>query len=187
MKKLKITNNSPAVLAFASACLIVLILNIITAGRSNSLLFMTYHSSLKSALTYVRFFTHVLGHNSWDHFIGNMAYILLLGPALEEKYGSQKIVGIILITAFITGLTNYFFFRNIALCGASGIVFAFILLTSFTQFREGELPVSVILVAAIYLGQQVYDGIFVRNNISNLSHIVGGLVGAGIGYNLNKK
>ena len=104
MKKLKITNNSPVILGFALACLGVLVLNILTGGRSNKLLFMTWHSSLKSPLTYLRFFTHILGHSGWSHYIGNMAYILLLGPMLEEKYGSQKILEVMGITALVTGL-----------------------------------------------------------------------------------
>ena len=106
---------------------------------------------------------------------------------LEEKYGSSEIIWIIVSTAVVTGLVNCLLFPGIALCGASGVVFAFILLTSFTGFRQGELPVSVILVAMIYIGQQVYEGLFVQDNISNLSHIIGGLVGAVIGYRLNKK
>ena len=187
MKKLKITNNSPVILGFALVSLGVLVLNILTGGRSNRLLFMTWHSSLKSPLTYLRFFTHILGHNGWSHYIGNMAYILLLGPMLEEKYGSLKILEVMGITGLVTGLITYFFFPLVALCGASGVVFAFILLTSFTSFRAGELPVTVILVALIYLGQQVYEGLFVQDNISNLSHIAGGVVGAVSGYRLNMK
>lgn len=187
MRKLKITNNSPMVLGFVFLSLGVLILNIITRGRSNQFLFMTYHSSLKSPLTYIRFFTHVLGHSGWSHYIGNMSYILLLGPMLEEKYGSQKLLEVIGITALVTSLVNYILFPGIALCGASGIVFAFILLTSFTSFREGELPITVILVALVFIGQQVYEGLFLHDNISNLSHILGGIVGAAIGYNLNIK
>ena len=187
MKKLKITNNSPVILGFALVSLGVLVLNILTAGKSNRLLFMTWHSSLRSPLTYLRFFTHILGHSGWSHYIGNMGYILLLGPMLEEKYGSAKILEVMGITALVTGLVNYIFFPAVALCGASGVVFAFVLLTSFTSFREGEVPVTVILVALIYLGQQVYEGIFVQNNISNLSHIVGGIIGAVTGYQLNIK
>ena len=175
------------VLGFVFLSLGVLILNIITRGRSNQFLFMTYHSSLKSPLTYIRFFTHVLGHSGWSHYIGNMSYILLLGPMLEEKYGSQKLLEVIGITALVTSLVNYILFPGIALCGASGIVFAFILLTSFTSFREGELPITVILVALVFIGQQVYEGLFLHDNISNLSHIIGGIVGAAIGYNLNIK
>lgn len=45
MKKLKITFNSPIILGFAAICLIATILNYITLGISNELLFMTYHSS----------------------------------------------------------------------------------------------------------------------------------------------
>lgn len=148
---------------------------------------MTYHSSLTSPMTYVRLFTHVLGHSGWEHFIGNMAYILLLGPMLEEKYGSGKILQIIVITAVVTGVINYVFFWNVALCGASGVCFAFILLSSFTSFREGEIPLTVILVAAIYLGQQIYEGIAIKDDISNMAHVFGGIVGGITGFSLNKK
>ena len=185
MKKLKITNNSPVVLGFALASFAALILGLLTGGRSNQLLFMTYHSPLTNPLTYVRFFTHVLGHNGWTHFIGNMSFILLLGPMLEEKYGAAKILEVIGITAVVTGIVNYILFPSVALCGASGVVFAFILLTSFTNVREGEIPLTVLLVALIFIGQQVYEGIFLRDNVSNLSHILGGLVGAAAGYKLN--
>ena len=186
MKK-KITFNSPVILAFVFISFGAMAANYLTMGASNKLLFMTYHSSLASPLTYVRFFTHVLGHAGWSHYIGNMMYILLLGPMLEEKYGSAKILEVILTTALVTALVNYFLFPGIALCGASGVVFAFILLTSFTGFNEGEIPLTVILVAVIFIGQQVYEGIFLQDNVSNLSHIIGGIVGAVIGYQLNKR
>ncbi|MCQ2550520.1 MAG: rhomboid family intramembrane serine protease [Lachnospiraceae bacterium] len=187
MKKLKISFNAPVVLTFGCISLVALVLNFITVGVSNQLLFMTYHSSMMSPFTYLRFFTHVLGHEGWSHYIGNMSYILLLGPMLEEKYGSGKILEVIGITAIVTGLVNYVLFPNVALCGASGVVFAFILLTSFTSFKDGEIPLSFILVAVIYIGQQVFEGMFLQDNISNMSHIVGGIVGALIGYRLNKK
>ncbi len=185
MKRIKITNNSPAVLGFSLACFAVLVVNTFTGGAANRLLFMTYHSSLKNPLTYLRFFTHVLGHENWTHFIGNMSYLLLLGPTLEEKYGAKKLIEVIGVTALITGLVNYFLFPNVALCGASGVVFAFILLVSFTNVRGGEIPVTVILVALIFLGQQIYEAVFLRDNVSNLSHILGGIVGATAGYKLN--
>lgn len=61
------------------------------------------------------------------------------------------------------------------------------MLASFTDFREGEILITFILVATIFIGQQVYEGIAVQNNISNIAHIVGGIVGAIIGYGLNVK
>ena len=187
MKKLKITYNAPITLTFVLICLIVTILGVVTVGVSTRLLFMTYHDTLKNPLTYLRFFTHVFGHGGWSHFIGNASYLLLLGPMLEEKYGGMGILEVMGITALVTGLINYIFFWNVGLCGASGVVFAFILLASFTGFKEGELPLTFILVAIIFLGQQIVEGVAFQDNISNMAHIVGGIVGAAFGYFLNKR
>jgi len=185
--KLKIAFNSPVVLGFVIISFAVLLIDFVTGGWCTQLLFTTYHSSLASPMTYVRFFTHVLGHVSWEHFLANMTYLLLLGPMLEEKYGSRRILIVIIITAFVTGLINYLFFWNVALCGASGVCFAFILLSSFTGFREREIPLTFILVAVIFLGQQVYQGILIDDNVSNMAHIVGGIIGSVVGFVMNRK
>ena len=187
VKRKKLVFNAPFVLGFAFTCLAVLLVGILTGGKSNELLFLVYRAPLDDPLTYVRFFTHVLGHANWGHLISNMCYFLLLGPMLEERYGAKKLLLIIALTALISGLVNFIFFPETALCGASGVVFAFILLTSFTSFKSGGIPVTVILVAILYLGQQIYEGIFVSDDVSQLSHIIGGLVGAGAGYVWNRR
>ena len=183
-KKIRITFNAPLVLGFALACTAVTVIRLVAGGATDRV-FATWASSWKDPMTYVRLFTHVIGHTGFAHLLGNMAYILLLGPMLEEKYGWKNLLAVILVTAFVTGLIHNLLFPRVYLLGASGVVFAFILLTSFTEVREGEIPLTFILVAVIYLGQQVWDGITVKDNISNLSHIVGGLVGGGAGYVLN--
>lgn len=186
-RRWKIVFNSPTTLAFGMICLIALIVGFSTGGASTRNFFMTYRASLASPLTWLRFFSHVCGHSSWEHLLGNMSYILLLGPLLEEKYGSGLLLGVIAITAFITGIMNYIFFPQSALLGASGVVFAFIILSSITGFREKEIPLTFILVAVIYLGQQVYAGLFIKDNIANFAHILGGLVGAITGFILNRR
>ena len=174
----RITFNAPAVLCFVALCVGERLLSMATGGASTRMFFMTYASSLTNPLTYLRLFTHVLGHASWDHLISNMTYILLVGPLLEEKYGTRTVAEVMALTAVVCGLVNNLFFPGRALCGASGICFALILLSSVTSLREGEIPLTFLLVAALFLGQQVVQGIFMSDNISNLSHIIGGLVGA---------
>ena len=186
-RKFRITINAPVVLGFLLVCFLATLLGIVSDGKITSLLFVTYRSSLKNPLTYLRMFTHVFGHANWAHFIGNASYLLLLGPMLEEKYGSKKIAEVIAITAIVTALVNFLLFSGVGLCGASGVVFAFILLTSFTGFKQNEIPLSFLLVAVVFLGQQIYEGITVQDNISNMAHIVGGIVGAIVGYRMNKK
>lgn len=186
-KKLRLTFNAPVVLCIVGISFIATLLNYITGKASGQLLFMTYHSPLLSPLTWIRAFTHIFGHADWAHLVGNMSYLLLLGPLLEERYGSKVLIMAVTVTAFITSLVNYIFFPSVALCGASGVVFAFILLSSFTTFKEGEIPITFILVAVFFIGQQIVEGITVRDNISNMAHIVGGIIGGLLGFGLNMR
>ena len=186
VRKIQISFNSPVILCFVIACFAVLILDKLTGGITTSACFSVYRSSLLNPLTYVRFFGHILGHAGWDHLMGNMMMILVVGPLLEEKYGSSNILFVILATALITGVINFILFPHSALLGASGVVFALILLSSLTGFEEGKIPLTFVLVALIYIGQQVYEGVFIQDNVSNLTHIAGGAVGSGLGFIMNK-
>lgn len=185
-RKLKVSFNSPVILGFAILCFAAMVLDFITRGAANHAFFSVYRSSLLSPLTYVRLFGHVLGHVGWAHFFGNITLILVVGPLLEEKYGSANLLFVILATALTTGLVHFIFFPRVGLLGASGVVFALILLSSFTSMKEGEIPLTFLLVAVIYIGQQVYEGLFVHDNVSNLTHILGGVVGAGLGFVMNR-
>lgn len=186
-KKLHISFNSPVILTFTLVSFVALLLNMLTNGYSNALLFSVYRSSPLSPFTYLRLVGHVFGHASWEHFFGNMTLFLVIGPMLEEKYGSKALMLVILTTAIFTGAIHCLLFPNVQLLGASGVVFAFILLASFTGFQSGTIPMTFLLVAFIYIGGQLYDAITLRDNISNLTHILGGGVGSAVGYFLNRR
>lgn len=185
-KKFRISFNAPAVLVFAGICVIAQLLNKLTNGASNSAVFSVYRSSLANPLTYLRCVCHVFGHAGWDHLIGNMMYLLILGPMIEEKYGTANTVIVMLATAVVTGIVNMIFFPGVRLLGASGIVFAFILIASITTTEDRTIPVTFILVALLYIGQQIYQGLFRKDNISQMAHIVGGIVGSVLGFALNR-
>lgn len=185
-RKIKISFNSPVVICFTAVCFAALVLGWLTKGWTTNTFFSVYHSSLLSPLTYVRMVGHVFGHAGWDHFIGNIMLLLIVGPLLEEKYGSLNLLFVILATALVTGIVNYIFFPHVQLLGASGVVFAFILLSPFTSMREGSIPITLVLVAALYIGGQIYSGVSAQDNVSHLTHIIGGCVGAGLGYVMHK-
>lgn len=185
-KKVRLSFNAPAILAFTAICVVVQIINIITKGASNTAVFSVYQSSLLNPLTYVRCVCHVFGHADWDHLIGNMMYILILGPMIEEKYGTSNTIFVMVATALVTGIINMIFFPGVRLLGASGIVFAFILISSITTKEDRTIPVTFILVALLYVGQQVYQGVFQRDNISQMAHIAGGVVGSVLGFIMQK-
>lgn len=183
MKKSKIifTFNAPWVLCFAIASLAALGLGILTGGQTNRMLFSVYRSSFLNPLAYVRLFCHVMGHTTFGHYVSNMALILALGPIVEERHGSWKLLFMFAITAIVSGLFHIFFGGNSMLMGASGIVYMLIFLASTAGARSGEIPLTLVAVACLYLTQEILGGLFSASDVSHLSHIVGGICGAAMG------
>lgn len=185
MKKLQY--NSPVILSYFFISSLALVLGFITNDKITYSLFSVYNCSLLNPLAYVRFFGHVLGHADLNHFLGNMLLFLVVGPPLEEKYGSSTLLVGIIFTALISGLLQFFFFPRSVLLGASGIVFMLIMLSSLAGMKNGKIPVTLILVAIMYLGKEVYSMLFVADNVANLMHIVGGACGTFFGFLVGKK
>lgn len=174
---IKIQYDAPCALTFALICLAALIWDSLSGGWANANIFSVYRSSFADPLTYVRMFTHVLGHSSFGHFFSNISLFLVLAPIVENRYGSMRLLICFVITAFISGFIHFVFFPTTVLLGASGIVFMMIFLASMGSAKGGVIPVSLILVGTIYLGREVWDMIFVRDNISQITHIIGGICG----------
>ncbi|MCI8699119.1 MAG: rhomboid family intramembrane serine protease [Oscillospiraceae bacterium] len=184
---MKISYNAPAALTFALISLLALVADHFTGGWANAQLFSVYRCSLADPLAWFRFFGHVLGHSGYTHYIGNMVLILVLGPNLEDRFGSWNVLWAILFTALVSGVVQFLFFPGTALLGASGIVFMMILLSSFGGVRNGTIPTTLIFVAVFYLGGELWDAIFINDNISQLTHIVGGLCGTVLGFALSAR
>jgi membrane associated rhomboid family serine protease len=136
--------------------------------------------SIQEPLSIFRLFSHIFGHGNLDHLLGNLTFVLLLGPIVEEKYGSRKTALMILVTALITGSLNITLFST-GLMGASGIVFMLILLVSFTNTNEGEIPITFVLVALLFIGKEVIQSLN-EDNISQFAHIIGGACGSMFGF-----
>lgn len=181
-RSVRLQYNAPVTLTFFFLSLAVLLLDQATGGWTTLNLFCVYRSPLTDPLFYVRLFGHVLGHADWNHFLNNMLLLLVIGPPMEEKYGSRPLLLGLLATALISGVLQCILFPGAALLGASGIVFMLIMLSSLAGMRSGSIPLTLLLVAALYLGQQVYAMLFVRDQVANFMHIIGGLCGTGFGF-----
>lgn len=176
----KIDYNSPVILSFALLSFASLLLGYITNGYTTQKFFCVYRSSLFDFTTYIRLFGHVLGHANLAHYANNMMLMLLVGPMLEEKYGSASLLKMIVITALVTGLINTIFFST-GLLGASGVVFMMIILSSVTSVENGKIPLTLIIVVILYMGDQIVNGLFTADNISQMTHIIGGVCGGFFG------
>lgn len=182
----KIEFNAPVVVWFSGLSFLVLLFGFATNHESTNLFFTCYKSDPSDVMMWVRMVTYVMGHSDMSHYVGNFFLIILLGPMLEEKYGSKALLIMMLLTAIAGGIVNVLI-ATTALRGASGIVFMFIVLSSFTSVQSGKIPLTMVLVVIIYIGKEVVNGVFSADNISQLTHILGGLCGIAFGLYYNKK
>lgn len=172
--------NSTVILSFFFISFFVLILSLITKGKSNDLLFSNYRSSLLNPLTYFRLFSHIFGHANWSHFMNNFMTILLVGPLCEEKYGSLNLLIMILVTAGVTGVFNMIIGKK-RILGASGVAFMLIVLSSLANIEAGKIPLTLVLICLFYLINEIIAGLFKHDGVSHLSHILGAACGVILG------
>ena len=179
----RIQYNAPVILTYTLIAFAIFLLSLLTNGRTNTFFILQPRFYLLNTL---RMVTYVFGHADFGHFVGNFSIILLIGPIMEEKYGSKNLMLMMLTTALLTAIIHILFF-NTALLGASGIVFMLILLTPFTNTATGKIPLTLILVAVIYIGREIFLGITVVDNVSRFAHIIGGVIGACLGFLVKRK
>jgi membrane associated rhomboid family serine protease len=185
---MRIAYNAPFVLTYALFSVLILAYNTFIDPYFIQLYFtLQPEIALYDPLFYFRLFSYALGHGSWEHLIENFIYMLLIGPYLEEKYGSTSVFSMSLFTAIVTStlyLATIYFLQEpnpSGIVGSSGIVFMMILLGSFTNVRSGTIPLTFIFIMVFFMGSQVLDA-FTDNHTSEFAHIVGGLCGSFFGF-----
>ncbi len=195
---MKIRYNAPVILTYALICTGIMVVWQILGGEGGLGMdtlgdkFVAGYFMVPSntvgfnflSLDFYKLFSHALGHANWMHLLANFTFILLIGPISEEKYGSGKLLFMMIVTAGVSGLINVLFFSNPSL-GASGIVFMLILLVSITNVKSGEIPLTFIAIVLIYLTGEIIN-MFAENNINEAAHLLGGICGAVFGFALLK-
>ncbi len=185
-----LTFNAPVTIVFSIICALILLLNqFVFGGHLINTLFTAPGSqksdfafNWKSVLDYIRLLTYVFGHADWPHLLGNLAFILLLGPLMEERYGSAMLALMMVVTAFVTGVINACLIPK-SLVGSSSIVFMLIMLSSLVNIEKKEIPLTFILVFALYIGTQfINSAASNERNVAAFAHIAGGLCGSLFGF-----
>jgi membrane associated rhomboid family serine protease len=175
---MKIKYNSPVILTYTIISIAVLILSF--SNPAAWLFTSPAGLSLLDPLFYFRLFSYTVGHAGWGHLMGNLIIILLIGPLIEEKYGSAGLLQMFIITAVTTAFLNAAIFSN-SLVGGSGLAFMLILLGSFSNIKSKEIPLTFVIIAFLFIGNEVLRSLKV-DSISQFSHLAGSFTGAFYGF-----
>lgn len=179
--------NSPVILTFSLISILVLVLDKLFALNIIGPYFSVGPSvtfSFFSPISWFRHISYTLGHANWEHLFGNLTLMLLVGPMIEEKYTSGVLLIVMLATAASTAILNNLLLST-GMVGASGIVFMLIILASITESEDGEIPLTFVLIAAIFIPKELI-GALSQDNVSHFGHLAGGLFGGIFGFALKK-
>lgn len=178
----KFDYNSPVILTYFFICLIILMIDKLCKGKFSATFFTTYkNDSLLNPLTYFKLISHSLGHADWDHLYSNFIKILLIGPLIEEKYGSINLLIAMILTSLIIGIINKILGKG-GILGASGVAYMLILLSSFVNMENGKIPITLTLIILFFVVDEVIK-LFRRkkDGVSHLGHITGAICGVVFG------
>lgn len=170
---MKITFNSPFILAFTLFACFVLIISL-NVGGYIKILTLNGDFNYTSWQSYVGLLFYPLSHAGVAHLVSNFSIILLIGPILEKHFGWKRLVSMSVITTVAIGLVHIIVSDD-GLVGASGLVFLYIVLASLTNAGNKEIPLTFIFVVVLFLGQEIINS-FQEDQISHMAHIGGGVM-----------
>lgn len=181
---LKLSYDAPVTLTFSLVCIVVYLLdtfllknfltnNILTSPTSSGGSLPFVFSKFSS---YPRLILYVFSSKSISLLLANLIFILLLGPSMEERYGSV-VVGIMMaVSALFAGVLNACFCKT-SLQGAAPIVFMMIFLSAFMAFTKKKIPISFICVIGMYIAFEcIQHG--AKGIVGVIINVAGGLCGS---------
>lgn len=179
--------DAPLTLLYCFTCIFVQFLNYVILGDSIIKKYFAVPSwsvfVLFSPVSYFRLFSHILGHSSWNHVIGNVVHLLLVGPACEHALGTLLLLKIMLLTALSSGTMYVARGPDFSVqLGASGIVFTLILLNSLLQVKSGTIPLTFLCQAVMWCSKEIYLSGVGDDSVSHIGHLTGAAVGVLIGF-----
>lgn len=161
--KLKFHYDSPVMLSFAFITLIIFVLDTFALkGKLKEMWLVTptaaggqFPFAFSDFRSILRLFVHVFGYSQNEILICNLIFILLLGPQMEERYGSVIIGIMIFVSSLFSGVLNACFCKN-AVCGAEPVVFMLILLWTMMQLSRSKISASAIAVIALFIAMLIF-------------------------------
>ena len=179
---LKFSYDAPVTLTFVIVCAVLFLLNnlvIKNGALSNVLASPTSQTGslpfiVKQPLSYLRLLLYIFGAENVNSFMTNLLIILVLSPAMEERYGSVIIGIMIFVSALFAGVLNACF-CDVSLAGPVPVICMMIFLTAFMSFSKKTVPITFLCVIIAFGILSITSGMGV---VRFIICIAGGLCGS---------
>ncbi len=181
---LKFAMDAPVTLTFALISLILYLLDSLAFKGSLAQKILLSPTCQTGSLPFVvsqpvsffRLILYAFSAVNWTALLANLLFVLLLGPAMEERYGSL-VIGIMMgVSILFSGVLNAAFCPQ-SLKGCTSLVFMMIFLNSFMSFSKKKIPLSFIMIFALYIAYGILDK-STGNLLGTIVCVAGGLCGS---------
>ena len=184
---LKLIYDAPATLTFAFICVILFAADtfLLKGALSKNYLCSPTTASgsaafqASSPLSYLRLVLYSFGAASASTLVCNMIFVLLLGPSMEERYGTVVIAIMMTVCILFSGVLTACFSKT-SLTGCSAVIFMMIFLNSFVSLSKKKIPVSFVVVFFLFIFREIFElgAVSVAEGIKIIINIAGGLCGS---------
>ncbi len=110
----------------------------------------------------------------------NIAILLLLGPRVEERYGSVLLILMFAISSFVAGILSAIFLP-LSIYGLDGIAILLVLLTLFECANLKEISFNYIILLTLLLANSIVLSVQ-QNYYGILVHYLGSLCAGSFGF-----
>ncbi|MBR1748526.1 MAG: rhomboid family intramembrane serine protease [Bacilli bacterium] len=176
--------HSIVTIGYFFVCFGVFILNVVFKNKITKL-FQIRRGSFLNPMNYIRLVTSGVCHADFQHFRNNFIFILLLGPILEERFGSLVFLEMILITTVASSLFHLLFYESSAI-GASDVVYMMVVLCGIICSFDGRIPITFVLLFLFFVFEEIVKMFFHKKNdsVGHDGHVIGAICGIVFGYHL---
>lgn len=180
----KVVLDAPVTVGFVLVSLILCLLDFQFLKGKLSQSILRSPTSVKGDLafiismpvSYFRLVLYAFGAANWTALLANLLFLLLLGPAMEERYGSIVIGIMIFVASLFSGVLNAAF-CTVSLRGCAPVVFMMIFLNAFMSFSKKKIPLSFLLIFALLISYEIIDKT-TGSAVGIIICIAGGLCGS---------
>lgn len=176
--------------SYNNGALILIFINIAVYIVTNFFPQVTYYLAMVPTLVYYKswywqFFTYMFVHGSFSHLLSNMLGLFIFSMAIERKVGTKEFLLYYFLCGVIAGIASYFSYyfagMNAILVGASGALYAIMLL--FAVFFPhavilifGIIPVRAPILVLFYFAIEFFSQ-FNMDGVAHSTHLYGLIFG----------
>lgn len=196
--------DSPVILTFAIASFIVFALDFFVFKKDFIKEFFVCHASkvfgdyeafnFKAFPDYPKMIFHELGSTSWHSLLTGILIIMILGPSVEEKFGSVFTGLMIFMTSLISGILTATI-SHYTLTGSTGVIFTFMILSLITDISKKSFSLSAFFIFVVFIAIQLLESgneeknfiLFMQKNTGLFIEMIGGICGSLFGFMVTPK